>query len=147
MNLLATPRTALTWKKGLLIFAASWLLTLFTAALLRQALIPKEELDCYGRVAALQKAVSRWNLAHPEKTMTEGIDEEALARDGLWEAEGYDRNRHYYFIEEAPGGRRVKCNKDEDNPLLLRLTGVTLLAVLVFSGFCYSRGLVLFGGE
>jgi hypothetical protein len=39
---------------------------------------------------------------------------------------------------------KVKCNKDEDNPLILKLVGDTLLAILVFVIFCSSRGLVLF---
>ncbi len=143
-----TPKTeVLTWKKGLLLFAGAWIVTLVAAAFLRHTFIPKEEMGCYERVRSLQKAVNLWNAVHSDKSMTDEIDEGALAGEGFWKAEVYDRTRHYYFIEETPQGRRVKCSKDEDNPLLLRLTGVTLLAVLVFFIFCYSRGLVLFRQE
>jgi len=144
MKNMAARTGTLTWKKGWLIFTLCWIGAFFTVTLLRQALIPREEMDCYERLGTLQNAVDRWNKSHPDKKITDEIDEQALEKEGLWKAGGYDPKRHYYFIGETPHGPSVKCNKDEDNPLLLRLTGVTLLAILVFMGVCYSRGLVLF---
>ena len=46
----------LTWKKGWMIFAISWVATFAVVWGLRQILIPKEELDCYARVQMFQKA-------------------------------------------------------------------------------------------
>jgi hypothetical protein len=134
----------LTWKRGLLIFAACWVVTFVAVYVLRQVLIPREELDCYARVQTLQKAVDKWDAAHPDKPVTEDIDENALVMEGFLQPLSYDHNRHYYFVGETAHGLRVKCNKDEDNPLILRLTGVTILAVPVFVFFCIYRKLSLF---
>lgn len=140
----------LTWKKGWAAFAVCWLVTFGVVWGLRQALIPKEELDCYARVRLFQKAVDQWNAAHPEQAMTDsldpgkGFDEAKLVQAGLIPPQTYDHHRHYYFITKTVHGLRVKCNKDEDNPLVLKLTGDTLLAILVFVLFCSSRGWVLF---
>jgi|SRR5579859_231930 len=134
----------LTWKKGWTIFAASWLLTLAAVTLLRHVLIPKDEMDCYYRVEDLQAAVDKWNKSHPDKVINDEIDEAALVKEGFLQPQNYDHERHYYFVGETAHGPRVKCNKHEDNPLILRLTGVTLLAVLVFVFYCSSRRYVLF---
>jgi len=137
----------LTWKKGWLIFALSWVATLAVVTLLRHALIDKDEMDCYNRVSVLQKAVDKWNRAHPDQKITDEINEGALAQEGFLTPQAYDHDKHYYFVGETAHGPRVKCNKHEDNPLILRLTGTTLLGVLVFVVFCSSRGLVLFKPE
>ena len=134
----------LTPRKGWLIFAVCWLATLAAVMVLRHVLIEKGEMDCYHRVLTLQRAVDRWNQAHSDKRMTDEIDEAALTKEGLWGGGDYDREKHYYFVGETAYGPRVKCNKHQDNPLVLRLTGVTLLAVLVFVVYCSSRKLVLF---
>jgi len=134
----------LTARKGWLIFVVCWVATLATVTVLRHALIPKGEMDCYDRVLVLQRAVDGWNQAHPDKKMTDEIDEAALMKENLWAGGNYDREKHYYFVGETAYGPHVKCNKHEDNPLILRLTGVTLLAVLVFLVYCSSRKLVLF---
>jgi len=136
----------LTGKRGWLLFAACWVATLAAVWGLRQALVPREELDCYARVIALQKAVEGWNKAHPQKPLGEKdeLDEKALAGAGLLEPQAYDREKHYHFIGKTAWGEKVKCNKHGDNPLVLRLTGVTLLALLVFVGVCANRGYRLF---
>jgi hypothetical protein len=134
----------LTWKSGLLIFALCWVATFVAVWVLRQVLIPKDELDCYARVITLQKAVDKWNQAHPDKVITEDIDEAALIKEGFLQPLTYDHDKHYYFVGQTAHGLRVKCNKHEDNPLILKLTGDTLLAVLVFVVFCSTRKYVLF---
>jgi hypothetical protein len=140
----------LTWKKGWTIFAVCWIATVVVVWGLRQILIPKEELDCYARVQIFQKAVNQWNTAHPDQTMTDSddkdkmFDENKLVAASLIQPQTYDHDRHYYFIAQTAHGLKVKCNKDEDNPLVLRLVGDTLLALLVFVLYCSSRGLVLF---
>ncbi len=136
--------TKLTWKTGLTIFAISWVVTVGAVYLLRQLLIPKDEMDCYYRIVTLQKAVNQWNTAHPDKIITDDIDETALVKEGFLIPQTYDHERHYYFVGETAHGLKVKCNKHEDNPLVLRLTGDTLLAVLVFIVFCINRRYVLF---
>jgi len=139
-----TKTKRLTWKSGLTIFAICWVVTFLAVWGLRQVLIPKEELDCYARVITLQKAVDKWNQAHPDKVLTEDIDEAALVKEGFLQPLTYDHEKHYYFVGQTAHGLRVKCNKDEDNPLILRLTGDTLLAVLAFVVFCAYRKYVLF---
>ena len=134
----------LTWKNGLPIFAVCWAVTFLSVYVLRQALIPRDELDCYARVCTLQKSVNQWNAAHPDKPVTEDIDENALVQAGLLQPLSYDHDKHYYFVGETAHGLRVKCNKHEDNPLILKLTGDTLLALLVFIGFCVNRRYVPF---
>ena len=134
----------LTWKKGLTIFALSWAATFLAVYVLRQVLIPADEMACYNRIGVMQKAVNQWNLAHPEKVMNDEIDEAALTKEGFLQPQTYDHEKHYYFVGETAHGLKVKCNKHEDNPLILRLTGDTLLAVLVFIVFCSFRGFVLF---
>lgn len=134
----------LTWKKGFLLFAACFAVTVAVVFVLRQVLIPKEELDCYARVITLQKAVHQWDQAHPDKVLKDDIDEASLAKEGFLQPLVYDHNLHYYFVGETAHGFRVKCNKHEDNPLVLRLTGDLLLAVLVFVVLCSFRGYVLF---
>lgn len=134
----------LNWKNGLLIFAACWVATFAAVTLLRQVLIPKDELDCYARVQTLQKAVNQWDAANPSKPVTEDIDENALVQAGFLQPLSYDHDKHYYFVGETAHGLKVKCNKHEDNPLILKLTGDTLLAVLVFVVFCANRKYVLF---
>jgi hypothetical protein len=140
----------LTWKKGWTIFAVCWIATVVVVWGLRQILIPKEELDCYARVQMFQKAVNQWNTAHPDQVMTDSddkdkmFDENKLVQAGLIPPQTYDHDRHYYFIDTTAHGLKVKCNKDEDNPLILRLVGDTLLALLVFVLYCSGRGLVLF---
>jgi hypothetical protein len=134
----------LTWKKGLLLFAACFAVTVAVVFVLRQVLIPKEELDCYARVITLQKAVHQWDQVHPDKPLKDDIDEAALVKEGFLQPLVYDHNLHYYFVGETAHGLRVKCNKHEDNPLVLRLTGDFLLAVLVFVVLSSFRGYVLF---
>src|SRR5260221_8548813 len=136
--------TKLTWKSGLTIFAISWVVTVGAVYLLRQALIPKDEMDCYHRIFTLQKAVNQWNAAHSDKVINDEIDEMALVKEGFLTPQTYDHEKHYYFVGETAHGLKVKCNKHEDNPLVLRLTGDTLLAVLVFIVFCSYRRYVLF---
>ncbi|HVM33156.1 MAG TPA: hypothetical protein VMU88_08480 [bacterium] len=140
----------MTWRKGWMIFAVIWVATFALVWGLRQIFVPREELDCYARIQVFQKAVDQWNALHPDQAMTEsldpgkGLDEGKLVSSGLMPVQTYDHDRHYYFIDKTPHGLKVKCNKDEDNPLILKLTGDTLLAVIVFVIFCSSRGLVLF---
>lgn len=131
-------------KSGLLIFAACWIVTFLAVYGLRQILIPRDELDCYARIQTLQSSVDKWNLAHPDKVINGDIDEKALAAGGFLSPLAYDTDKHYYFVGETAHGMRVKCNKHEDNPLALKLTGDTLLAVLVFVVFCMKRKYVLF---
>ena len=137
-------KTLLTWKTGWLIFAACWVATVIVVYGLRQLLIPADEMACYHRVETLQKAVNLWNAAHPDKIIKEDIDEVALVKEGFLQPLTYDHDKHYYFVGETAHGLKVKCNKHEDNPLVLRLTGDILLAVLVFVAFCVWRGYVLF---
>jgi hypothetical protein len=143
----------LTWKKGWMIFAICWVATFAAVTILRHLLIPKEELDCYARIQMFQKAVDKWNAMHPDQAMTDSLDkdkmldETKLTQAGLIPPQTYDHNRHYYFIGATAHGLKVQCNKDADNPLILKLTGDSLLAMLAFVVFCSSRGLVLFGPE
>lgn len=134
----------LTWKSGSVIFLVCFLVSVVAVQLLRQMLIPKEELDCYARVKTLQKAVDLWDQAHPDQVIHDEINEDALVKAGFLQPLTYDHNLHYYFVGETAHGWRVKCNKHEDNPLILRLTGDLLLAVLLFVIFCSVRGYVLF---
>jgi hypothetical protein len=129
-------RKKLTWKNGFLIYALCWAATFVAVYALRQVLIPRDELDCYARVQTLQKAVDQWNQAHPDKPVTEIIDEAALVQAGFLKPLQYDHDKHYYFVGETAHGPRVKCNKHEDNPMVLKLTGDTVLAFLVFFVFC-----------
>jgi len=137
-------RIPLSWKNGTIIFLICFLVAAASVFILRQVLIPKEELDCYARVITLQNAVGQWDKAHPEKPITDEIDEAALVKEGFLQPRTYDHNLHYYFVSETAHGLRVKCNKHEDNPLVLRLTGDFLLAVLLFLIFCSIRGYVFF---
>jgi hypothetical protein len=142
---MATKKTTLlTWKTGLLIYAICWVATTAAVTVLRHVFIPKDEMDCYYRVETLQKAVNGWNAAHPDKIINDEIDEAALVKEGFLQPLTYDHEKHYYFVGETAHGLKVKCNKHEDNPLVLRLTGDTILAVLVFIVFCAWRGFVLF---
>jgi hypothetical protein len=134
----------LDWKTALLIYAGCWVFTFVAVFTLRQVLIPRDELDCYARVNTLQKAVDQWNAANPSKPVTEDIDENALVQAGFLKPLSYDHDKHYYFVGETAHGLRVKCNKHEDNPMILKLTGDTILAVLVFILFCNFRGFVLY---
>ncbi len=134
----------LTWKSGSVIFLACFVVAAVAVYFLRQVLIPKEELDCYARVVTLQKAVDLWDQAHPDQVIYDEINEDALVKAGFLQPLTYDHNLHYYFVGETAHGWRVKCNKHEDNPLVLRLTGDLLLAVLLFIVFCSVRGYVLF---
>jgi hypothetical protein len=134
----------LTWKTGLTLFAISWAVTFAAVYALRQVLIPRDELDCYAGVITLQKAVNQWNQAHLDKPVTEDIDESALVQAGFLQPLSYDHDKHYYFVGETAHGLKVKCNKHEDNPMVLKLTGDTLLAVLVFFVVCSTRKYVLF---
>lgn len=137
----------LTAKKGWIIFLMCWVVSFLSIYALRQMLIPREELDCYARVITLQKAVNQWNQAHPDKPVTELIDENALVQAGFLKLLTYDHERHFYFVGQTAHGPKVKCNKDEDNPLILRLTGDTLIAVLLFLVYCSFRKYVLFSDE
>jgi hypothetical protein len=137
----------LTWKKGLAIYGVSWVITFLVVFGLRQALIDRDELNCYARVHTIQKAVDQWNQAHPDKLITEDIDENALTQAGLLPAQTYDPQKHYYFVGQTPWGPKVKCNKHEDNPLILKLVGDCLLAILGFVAFCSYKGYVLFDGS
>ncbi len=134
----------LTWKRGLSIFAVGWVAVVLVVSGLRQLLIPADEMACYHRVTVLQKSVNQWNQAHPDKVINDEIDEAALVKEGFLQPQAYDHEKHYYFVGQTAHGLKVKCNKHEDNPLVLRLTGDTLLAVLVFIVFCSFRGFVLF---
>lgn len=133
----------LTWKRGWKIFAVCWAATFLAVWVLRQVLIPKDELACYARVGMFQKAVDRWNKAHPEARMDRDVEEEALVGMGM-KSQTYDREKHWYFVGKTPWGPRVKCNKHEDNPTVLKLTGVTLLALLAFVVYCSTKKIVLF---
>jgi len=146
---MATQRKSipLNWKNGSLIFLFSFLFAFVAVYFLRQALIPKEELDCYSRVITLQNAVDQWDKAHPDKIINDEIDEAALVKEGFLQPLNYDHNLHYYFVGETAHGLKVKCNKHEDNPLVLRLTGDFLLAVLIFVIFCSIRGYVFFASN
>lgn len=146
---MAETYTQLTPKKGWLIFAACWVVSFFLIYGLRQALIPKEELDCYARVPVFQKAVDAWNKANPGQPVTELIDEDALVKAGYLPAGdlNYDHDRHFYFVGQTAHGPRVKCNKDEDNPMILKLTGDTLIAVLLFLVYCSNKKYALFSDE
>ncbi len=137
----------LTFTKGLLIYVFCFAFTLLGVYLLRQALIPKEEMDCYNRVITLQKAVNQWNQVHPDKIINDEIDDALLTKEGFLRPQTYDHEKHFYFVGETAHGLRVKCNKHEDNPLILRLTGDAILAVMVFVVFCSLRGYVLFNPE
>ena len=134
----------LNWKSGLLLFGACLLTAILVVTLLRHLLIPKDEMDCYDRIQTLQKAVAGWNAAHPDQPVTEDINEDALVKGGVLQPLSYDHDKHYYFVGETAHGLKVKCNKHEDNPLVLRLTGDALLAVLLFVSFCSLRGYRLF---
>ena len=127
-----------------MIFAACWVVTIGVVTALRHVLIPKDEMDCYYRIETLQKAVNQWNAAHPDKIINDEIDEVTLVKEGFLTPQTYDHEKHYYFVGETAHGMKVKCNKHEDNPLVLRLTGDFLLAVLVFIVFCIYRRYVLF---
>jgi hypothetical protein len=98
-------------------------------------------------VITLQKAVNQWNQVHLDKPVTEDIDENALVQAGFLQPLTYDHDKHYYFVGETAHGLKVKCNKHEDNPMVLKLTGDTLLAVLVFFVYCSTRKYVLFDQE
>jgi hypothetical protein len=144
---MATNPLQLTAKKGWLIFAVCWVVSFLVIYGLRQVLIPKEELDCYARVIILQKAVNQWNQTHTDKPIIELIDENALVLAGYLQPLTYDHERHFYFVGQTAHGPKVKCNKDEDNPMILKLMGDTLIAVLFFLIYCSYRGFVLFGDE
>ncbi len=137
-------RNQLTWEKGLTLFAICWVLTAGAVYLLRQILIPADEMACYNRISTLQTSVTHWNAAHPDKIINDEIDEAVLNKNGFLPPQTYDHEKHFYFVGETAHGLKVKCNKHEDNPLVLRLTGDTILAVLVFIVFCMFRGYVLF---
>src|SRR5208282_3329507 len=137
----------LTAKKGWIIFLICWVVSFLSIYALRQALIPREELDCYARVITLQKAVDQWNQTHLDKPITELIDENALVQAGFLKPLTYDHEHHFYFVGQTAHGPRVKCNKDEDNPLILKLTGDTLIAVLLFVVYCSFKKYVLFSDE
>lgn len=83
---------ALNWKNGSVIFLLSFLFAATSVYFLRQALIPKEELDCYARVAVLQKAVDQWNKAFPDKVMNDQIDEAQLVKAGFLQPLNYDHD-------------------------------------------------------
>ena len=133
-------------RRGWTLFLFCWVLTFLIVGVLRHLLIPKEEMDCYARVRAFQKAVDLWDQAHPDKAYkdTDEIDAGKLTVEGFLHPVDYDHDRHYYFVGKTAHGLKVKCNKDEDNPLLLRLTGVTLLSILVFLGVCVGKGYRIF---
>lgn len=137
----------LTAKKGWIIFLICWAVSFLSIYALRQVLIPREELDCYARVIILQKAVNQWNQTHLDKPITELIDENALVQAGFLKPLNYDHERHFYFVGQTAHGPKVKCNKDEDNPLILKLTGDTLIAVLLFVVYCSFEKYVLFSDE
>jgi len=139
-----TQTKKLDAKTGWTIYAVCWVATFLATFALRQVLIPREELDCYARVPVLQKAVDQWNAAHPDRPVTEIIDENALVQEGFLKPLTYDHEKHYYFVGQTAHGLRVKCNKHEDNPLLLKLTGDSILAVLVFVIYCSNRKYVFF---
>ncbi len=140
----STPRV-LNAKTGWMIFAACWFLSLASVWALRQALIPRDELDCYSRAALLDQAVHGWNQAHPDRVMDEKgeIDEASLVSGGfLKQPLTYDHAQHYYFVDKMVHGPLVHCNKHQDQPLALKITGVTLLAVLAFILWCSFRNYV-----
>ena len=80
------PKTGtLSRSKGWSLFAACWIVTFVAVWGLRQAFIPREELDCFSRVKTLQGAVDRWDQSHPKKVYkdTDDIDETPfLPQDG-----------------------------------------------------------------
>jgi len=133
-------------KTGWLIFALCWVVAALSVFGLRRAFIPAEELACFHNACVLDHAVKAWNKVNADKPMDEKgeIDEMALLSAGFLKAPlTYDLQMHYYFVDKKVHGLKVKCNKHEDNPLVLKATGVTLLAVLLFVVFCSFRGYVL----
>lgn len=121
-------------------FAICWLAAWAGTTLLRQVLVPSVERECYDRVARLQEAVDAWDRAHPSEPLREELDVPKLVSEGLlaeWKDPGTDL--HYYFVGETAHGWRVRCSRHEDNPLVLRLTGVTLLALVLWVGFVSAR--------
>jgi hypothetical protein len=132
-------------KTGWLIFTLCWLTSLASVWVLRQVFIPAEELSCYANACVLDHAVRSWNKAHAEHPMDDKgeIDQAALLSGGfLKKSLTYDVQKHYYFVDRQVHGLKVKCNKHEDNPTVLKLTGVTLLAVLLFVVWCSFRNYV-----
>jgi len=133
-------------KTGWTAFAACWLAMFAVVWALRQATIPRDELSCYARASVLDEAVHAFNRAHPEKPMDDKgeIDEKALV-DGRFLAAPltYDTQAHYYFVDRTVRGLKVKCNKHEDNPPVLKLTGVTLLALLAFVAWASFKNYAL----
>lgn len=122
---------------GLRLYAVCWLAVFAAVALLRFALLPAEEKAAYARVRALQVAVDRWNREHPGEPMTD-LNEEALRKAGYRVPPPLEDERLHFFLGETPFGLRVKCNLYADNPLVLRLVGVSLLALLPY-GILFTR--------
>ncbi len=123
----------LTWKNGILLFVVCWLAAFLVVGVLRTVLIPKDERDCHARVRMIQKAVEDRDRMHPSDPVRGDLDTGRMVSLGLVpQGFAYDAASHYYFVGETAHGWRVKCNRHEDNPLLLRLTGVTLLALVLW---------------
>ncbi len=144
MNVEDFEMRALTWKTGWLIFGISWFLSFTGVTLLRSFLIPPKEQKCYKIVDNLQKAVNHWNQLHPSEKMINKINENQLISAGLFHPIKYNHSKYFFFIQKTPWGRKVMCNRYQQNPLLLRLTGVTLLACIIFFFLCYYLGYVFY---
>lgn len=135
----------MTVKSGLVYFALCWFIAWGGITLLRWSLIPAEERECHTRVRRIQEAVDAWDRVHPEEPIRHEIDMERLRSSGFLHAgDVFDPGKHYYFVGETAHGWRVRCNRHEDNPLLLRWTGVTLLALVLWVALASVRRTVLF---
>jgi hypothetical protein len=141
----SAPTKQLKAQTGWIVFAFCWIVSLLGVWVLRQAFIPREELSCYANACTLNHAVQAWNKAHADHVMDDKveIDQAALLSGGfLKKPLNYDPQKHYYFVDRQVHGLKVKCNKHEDNPTVLKLTGVTLLAVLLFVVWCSFKNYV-----
>jgi hypothetical protein len=122
----------MTWGFGLAWFAVAWVVAFAATTLFRAVLVPAEDRDCYARVAAFQGPLADWVALNPGMRPDE-MSPERLAESGLLPPEWVARQgTHYYFVEKGPWGWRFRCNRHQDNPLLLRMTGVTLLAMVLW---------------
>lgn len=126
-----TEHRPLTRKNALLRLVACWVVAFVAVTLLRNALIPSAERECYSRVRTLDASLQRYLKGHPDASGLDRLTPEQLVREGLLsESDAARPEEHYYFIEKGPWGWRARCNRHQDNPLVLRLTGVTLLSLV-----------------
>jgi len=125
------PRKALTWKKGLITLAVSWVVCGISIYTLQLMLWPKEELECRTNLRLLAGAVAEYNQAHPSAPLTEDIPDSMVQSLGIKTHDASGKEVHYYFLSPSPhGGVMPKCNAHDINPLSLELMGVTIVAVI-----------------